>query len=63
VRVGIEAKLCQGTKHSRATDLLRQKVDERTLQGLLGQRDAKSTRRSARLAAEALLEVIRRPKK
>lgn len=48
---------------SRASDLRRQKVDERTLQVLLGHRDARSTLRYARLADEALVEVIRKPKK
>jgi len=58
-RVGVRAKLYEGTKHSRATDLLRQKVDERTLQVLLGHRDAKSTRRYARLANQALVDALR----
>ncbi|HBZ70703.1 MAG TPA: hypothetical protein DEP35_13605 [Deltaproteobacteria bacterium] len=58
-RVGVKATLYEGTKHSRATDLLRQKIDERTLQVLLGHRDSKSTRRYARLANQALVEAIR----
>jgi integrase len=61
-RAGLRAKLYEGTKHSTATELLRRKVDERTLQALLGHRDARSTRRYARLANEALVAVIRQPK-
>jgi site-specific recombinase XerD len=60
--VGVRAKLYEGTKHSRATDLLLQGVPERVLQALLGHRDARSTRRYARLADSALVDVIRRPK-
>jgi hypothetical protein len=56
---GVEIGLYEGTKHSRATDLLRQGVSERTLQALLGHRDARSTRRYARLADEALVQAIR----
>jgi site-specific recombinase XerD len=47
-----------GTKHSRATDLLLQGVPERVIQALLGHRDARSTRRYARLADSALVEAI-----
>ncbi|HME72289.1 MAG TPA: tyrosine-type recombinase/integrase, partial [Myxococcota bacterium] len=60
--VGVTSKLYEGTKHSRATELLRLKVDERTLQALLGHRDARSTRRYARLSDQALVEAIRRPR-
>jgi integrase len=56
---GVEISLYEGTKHSRATDLLRQGVSERVLQALLGRRDARSTRRYARLADEALMAAIR----
>ncbi len=56
--VGVSASLYEGTKHSRATDLLRLGVSERVLQALLGHRDARSTRRYARLADEALVEAI-----
>jgi site-specific recombinase XerD len=55
----VEISLYEGTKHSRATDLLRQGVSERVLQVLLGHRDARSTRRYARLADEALVAAIR----
>ena len=56
---GVESSLYDGTKHSRASDLLRQGVSERVLQVLLGHRDVRSTRRYARLADEALVEAIR----
>jgi len=56
---GLEIGLYEGTKHSRATDLLRQGVSERVLQALLGHRDARSTRRYARLSDEALVDAIR----
>jgi len=59
VATGVEISLYEGTKHSRATDLLRQGVTERVLQALLGHRDARSTRRYARLADEALVDAIR----
>ena len=41
----------------RATDLLRQGVSEPVLQALVGHRDARSTRRYARLSDEALVEA------
>jgi len=59
IAAGVEISLYEGTKHSRATDLLRQGVSERVLQVLLGHRDARSTRRYARLADEALVDAIR----
>ena len=59
IATGVEISLYEGTKHSRATDLLRQGVSERVLQALLGHRDARSTRRYARLADEALVDAIR----
>ena len=55
---GATASLYEGTKHSRATDLLLQGVPERVLQALLGHRDARSTRRYARLADSALVDVL-----
>ena len=55
----MEISLYEGTKHSRATDLLHQGVSERVLQALLGHREARSTRRYARLADEALVDAIR----
>jgi len=59
IATDVEISLYEGTKHSRATDLLRQGVSERVLQALLGHRDARSTRRYARLADEALVDAIR----
>lgn len=59
VAAGVEISLYEGTKHSRAIDLLRQGVSERVLQALLGHRDARSTRRYARFADEALVDAIR----
>ena len=57
--VGVTSTLYEGTKHSTATDMLRRGVQERTIQALLGHRDARSTRRYARLADQALVEAIR----
>jgi integrase len=57
--VGVSSKLYEGTKHSTATEMLRRGVQERTIQGLLGHRDLRSTRRYARLADEAIVEAIR----
>jgi len=56
--VGVRCSLYEGTKHSRATELLLAGVPERTLQVLLGHRDARSTRRYARLADSALVEAL-----
>ena len=53
--------LYEGTKHTMATDAIRRRVPERSLQAYLGHADAASTRRYARLADQALLEVIRPP--
>lgn len=58
--VGVRAKLYEGTKHSGATALLALGVPERTLQALLGHRDARSTRRYARLGDVALVEALGR---
>lgn len=57
---GVKARLYEGTKHSGATALLALGVPERTLQALLGHRDARSTRRYARLADVALVEALGR---
>jgi len=54
-------KLYEGTKHSFATDAIRRGVSERALQRFLGHASHISTRRYARLADAALLEVLRPP--
>lgn len=54
-------KLYEGTKHSFATDAIRRGVSERALQRFLGHASLTSTRRYARLADAALLEVLRPP--
>jgi len=54
--------LYEGTKHSMATDAIRRGVSERHLQTFLGHRNVQSTRRYARLADNAMLEVLRPPK-
>jgi integrase/recombinase XerD len=51
--------LYEGTKHSRATELLRQGVSERVLQTILGHRDPRSTRRYAQLADQAVVVALR----
>ena len=53
--------LYEGTKHSFATDAIRRGVPERHLQTFLGHASIESTRRYARLANNALVEVLRRP--
>jgi integrase len=53
--------LYEGTKHSFATDAIRRGVPERHLQTFLGHRNVQSTRRYARLADNAMLEVLRSP--
>ena len=50
--------LYEGTKHTFATDAIRRGVPERHLQTFLGHRNVESTRRYARLADNALLEVL-----
>jgi hypothetical protein len=55
--------LYEGTKHSFATDAIRRGVPERHLQTFLGHASIESTRRYARLADNALLEVLRPSKK
>ena len=58
--VGLEGvRLYEGTKHTMATDAVRRGVSERALQAFLGHRDARSTRRYARLSDEALVTVLR----
>jgi hypothetical protein len=54
--VGVTSTLYEGTKHSTATAMLRRGVQERTIQALLSHRDARSTRRYARLGDQALVK-------
>jgi integrase len=54
--------LYEGTKHSVATDAIRRGVTERHLQRFLGHKNVPSTRRYARLADNALFEVLRSSK-
>ena len=56
-----EIGLYEGTKHTMATDAIRRGVPERHLQRFLGHASIESTRRYARLADNALLEVLRQP--
>jgi len=51
--------LYQGTEHSFATDAIRRGVRERLLQWFLGHASVISTRRYARLADAALVDVLR----
>ena len=51
--------LYEGTKHSFATDAIRRGVPERLLQKFLGHANPESTRRYARLADNALVQVLR----
>ena len=51
-----------GAKHTFATDAAARGVSERALQTFLGHADVRSTRRYARLADGALLEVLRPPR-
>ena len=53
--------LYEGTKHTMATDAIRRGVPERHLQRFLGHASIQSTRRYARLADNALIEVLRVP--
>ena len=53
--------LYEGTKHTFATDAIRRGVPERHLQRFLGHASIQSTRRYARLADNALVEVLRAP--
>ena len=59
-RVGLpHISLYEGTKHTFATDAIRRGVPERHLQRFLGHASVQSTRRYARLADNALVEVLR----
>ena len=51
--------LYEGTKHTMAPDAIRRGVSERALQRFLGHASVQSTRRYARLADNALIEVLR----
>ncbi len=51
--------LYEGTKHTMATEAIRRGVPERALQRFLGHASVQSTRRYARLADNALIEVLR----
>jgi hypothetical protein len=53
--------LCEGTKHSFATDAIRRGVPDRRLQRFLGHKNVHSKRRYARLADNAMIEVLRSP--
>jgi integrase len=58
--VGIEGiSVYEGCKHSFATDAIARGVPERHLQTYLGHADVRSTRRYARLANSALIQVLR----
>jgi integrase len=61
-RVGVKVSLYAGTKHTFATDAAARGVSERALQTFLGHADVRSTRRYARMADSALLEVLRPPR-
>jgi hypothetical protein len=60
--VGVKASLYAGTKHTFATDAAARGVSERALQTFLGHADVRSTRRYARMADSALLDVLRPPR-
>ena len=53
--------LYNGTKHTSATDAIRRGVPERHLQRFLGHASIEATRRYARLAGNAMLEVLPNP--
>jgi len=61
-QVGVKVSLYAGTKHTFATDAAARGVSERALQAFLGHADVRSTRRYARMADGALLEVLRPPR-
>jgi integrase len=58
--VGVRVGLYSGTKHSSATHLLSEGVDERSIQALLGHADLRSTRRYAQLANHAIVVALQR---
>jgi len=55
----VKVSLYAGTKHTFATDAAARGVSERALQTFLGHADVRSTRRYARMADSALLDVLR----
>jgi len=57
-QIGVRIALYQGTKHTMATEAIRRGVSERSLQAFLGHADVRSTRKYARLADQALIEVL-----
>jgi integrase len=61
-QVGVRVSLYTGTKHSTATELRRQGVPLDVIQKLCGHRDPRSTEVYAKLADQALVEAIRRPR-
>jgi integrase len=61
-KVGVHVSLYNGTKHSTATELRRQGVPLDVIQKLCGHRDPRSTEVYAKLADQALVEAIRRPR-
>ena len=52
--------LYPGTKHTMATDAIRRGAPERSVQAFLVHADVRSTRRYARLSADALVGVLRK---
>ena len=60
--VGVSVSPYTGTKHSTATELRRQGVPLDVIQKLCGHRDPRSTEVYAKLADQALVEAIRRPR-
>jgi site-specific recombinase XerD len=58
--VGVKVSLY--AEHTFATDAAARGVSERALQTFLGHADVRSTRRYARMADGALLEVLRPPR-
>jgi hypothetical protein len=58
----VKVSLYAGTKHTFATDAAARGVSESALQTVLGRADVRSTRRYARMADSALLEVLRPPR-
>jgi integrase len=61
-QVGVRVSLYTGTKHSTATELRRQGVPLDVIQKFCGHRDPRSTEVYAKLADQALVEAIRRPR-